>query len=381
MADFNGSEPEAPPQAVPERAWSLNLLSVAGIPIRIHFTFLLLLVWIMFGGFGPSPKFALLYVIGVFTSVLLHELGHSLLAQRMGIKVRDIVLYPIGGVSSMERLPEPAKELPITLAGPLVNLVIAALIYVGLAMTGTLVPLTEFFRNIGVATGHFWQSMLVANLILFVFNILPAFPMDGGRILRAFLALRIGEVRATEIAATIGQLMAFAFGIWGLLQPNYILLFIAFFVYIGAGQEATIYRRKALVEGLLARAAMITDFKTLSVGATLREAADLLLQTSQHDFPVMNGDEVVGVLSRQALLRGFYEHGETSYVAASMQRDYLRVAPDSDLQEIVTEMQTGQIPCVLVMQDNTLLGIITMENLAELLVVRELRQRAQQARA
>src|SRR5437660_4771507 len=159
MADFNDSDSQATREAAPERAWSINLLSVAGIPIRIHFTFLLLLLWILFGGFGPSPVFGLLYVIGVFTSVLLHELGHSLVEQRMGIKARDIVLYPIGGVSSMERLPEPAKELWITLAGPVVNLVIAALIYAGLTASHTMMPWADFRRQFGTATGHWWQSM------------------------------------------------------------------------------------------------------------------------------------------------------------------------------------------------------------------------------
>lgn len=357
----------------PESPWSLSLGRVSGIPIRLHFTFLLLLGWLAFAAYrgeGPGRWYGLLYVIGIFTCVVLHELGHSVVAQRYGINVAEIVLYPIGGVARLEKLPHPAQELWIALAGPAVNVVIAVAIYIGLQATGSVVP----WEQMTLESPAWWQKLLLANVILVVFNMIPAFPMDGGRVLRASLALRIGELRATEIAAGIGQLFAILIGFLGLLF-NPLLLFIAFFVFIGAGQEAMMYRGKALVEGLPVRAAMITDFRTLPVNATLEQAKDLLLSTTQQDFPVMHGDEVVGLLSRQALLRGFAEHGPTGYVAGSMARDYVTASPDQDLEDIAPEVQSGKQFCVLVMEDGHLVGMITPENLAELLVIQQLKQR------
>jgi CBS domain-containing protein len=210
---------------------------------------------------------------------------------------------------------------------------------------------------------------------------IPAFPMDGGRVLRALLALRMGEVRATEIAAGIGQMLAIAGGFVALMSGHLLGLFVAFFVFVGAGQEAAMYRGKALVEGLPVQAAMITDFRTLAVGASLRQAAELLLQTSQQDFPVVHGEEVVGVLPRSSLLRGLAESGPDAYVSEAMSREFLAVQPERNLEEIASEMQSGQNPVVLVMRDQELLGIVTLENLAELLIVRQLTQKAQESRS
>jgi len=353
-----------------ESGWSINLGSVSGIPIRLHFTFFLLLLWFAFRFAGPERWQGLLFVLGIFACVVLHELGHSLVAQRFGIAVRDITLYPIGGIARMERLPKPREELWITLAGPAVNLAIAAILYVALQASGALVS----WDRLTAGGGYWWQNILLANVVLFVFNMIPAFPMDGGRILRAFLALQLGELRATEIAAGIGQFLAIVFGFFGLLY-NPFLLFIAFFVFLGAGQEAAMYQQKALVEGVPVRAAMMTEFRTMPVGASLREAADRLLESSQSDYPVVDGSEVVGLLSRQDLLRGLAKQGPTGYVAGAMTRDFLAVSPEADLQEIAAEMQSGQRPAVLVMENNELLGLVTMENLAELLVLRQILKR------
>lgn len=368
MAD---SRQQASPPPAQESGWALKLGSVSGIPIRLHFTFFLLLLWFAIRDNGPESWRGILYVLGIFACVVLHELGHSLVAQRFGIGVRDITLYPIGGIARMERLPNPYQELWITLAGPAVNLVIAAVLYVVLQARGALIP----WEQLTMGGGYWWQKLLLTNVVLFLFNMIPAFPMDGGRILRALLALRLGELRATETAASIGQFLAIAFGFFGLFY-NPLLLFIAFFVFLGAGQEAAMYRQKALVEGVPVRAAMITEFRTLPVGASLREAAERLLESSQTDYPVVNGEEIVGLLSRQDLLRGLTAQGPTGYVAGAMTRDFLTVSPDADLEEIAMEMQSGRRPAILVMEEGRLLGLVTMENLAELLVVRQILNRS-----
>jgi Zn-dependent protease/CBS domain-containing protein len=376
MSESNATQDRKPRRAAPETPYSLHLVTVSGIPIRVHITFGLLLAYLIIADNSPNRFMGVLYVLGIFTCVVLHELGHSIVAQRFGIGVSEIVLYPIGGVARLEKLPGARQELWIALAGPAVNLVIAAILFVVLRPASIGAAWGQAFTEEGT-----WpQRLLAANLILALFNLIPAFPMDGGRILRALLALRMGEVQATQIAASIGQILALGLGFLGLVNGNFILLAIAFFVFIGAGNEVAMYQNRALVEGVPVRDAMITDFRTLEVGATLGQAADLLLQTSQTDFPVIHGGETVGVLDRRALLQGMAEQGRDAYVAGSMQRNFLTAKPDADLQELASEMQTSGRTCAIVTTDDKLLGMVTMENLAELLVVRQImQQKAQRA--
>jgi Zn-dependent protease/CBS domain-containing protein len=370
-AEGGKSTPAAPTQ------YALHLATVSGIPIRLHFTFLLLLAYFGLAGEGPGRWTGLLFIIMLFGCVVLHELGHSIVAQRYGIEVAEIVLYPIGGVARLLKLPKPRQELWIALAGPAVNIIIAALLYVILKSQGVLAPWDQVGSS-GKNLMQLLQMLLGANIVLALFNMVPAFPMDGGRVLRAWLAMRMDEYRATQIAASVGQLLAFALGFAGLYTQNFMWLFIAFFVYIGAGQEAAMYQGKALVEGLPVREAMITEFHTLPVGTTLGEARETLLRTSQTDFPVAHGEQIVGLLSRNALLHGLAEEGPTGYVAGVMEREFPVARPEADLEEIASEMQAGRTGCVLVMEGDALLGMVTRENLAELLIVRQIMQRTKQ---
>ncbi len=353
-----------------EGAWTVRLCTVSGIPIRLHFTFLVLLLWLGLSASkvsgGSWQGFA--FIASVFGCVILHELGHSLVAQRFGIGVAEIVLYPMGGVARLERLPKPPQEFWIALAGPAVNVVIAGILWPIIAARGGMSP----WEQLSPVGGNWLQQLMGANLVLAAFNMLPAFPMDGGRVLRSLLAFRMGEVKATELAASIGQLAAFGLGLAGLVYSSIILLFIAFFVYIGAGQEAAMYRGRALVGGVPTKEAMITEFKCLPADATIGQAADLLLETSQQDFPVVHGSEILGVLSRQALLRGLAVEGPSGYVVGAMTRDYPRAEPDDDLEETVARLQASGQSCMLVMEDETIKGLLTMENLAEFLVVRQI---------
>ena len=383
MANSGSAEKRGSPKASTDSGWSLHAATIAGIPIRLHFSFLFILAWIAWASPPNSKVSGVLFMLGVFTCVVLHELGHSITAQRYGIGVAEIVLYPIGGIARMEKLPKPRQELWIALAGPAVNVVIAALLYGVIAAAGTLRP--QAIERMGQL--NILPNLLIANISLAVFNMIPAFPMDGGRVLRALLALKMGEVRATEVAAGIGQMLALAAGFFVLMNyqrlggNGIMLLFICFFIFVGAGQEAAMYRGKALVEGLPAQAAMVTDFRTLEVGASLRQAADMLLQTSQQDFPVMHGEEVVGVLPRSSLLRGLAESGPDTYVAEIMSREFVTVPRNGDLEAIASEMQAGQTPVVLVMEEGELLGMVTLENLAELLIIRQVSQRSKSADA
>ncbi len=372
MAEQTDSNRAGARRAVPETPHTIRLAEVSGIPIRLHYFFLLFLAWIAFSSSGPNRLLGVLTLVGIFTCVVLHELGHSIIAQRFGIRVSEIVLYPIGGVARMEKMPAPRAELWIALAGPAVNVVIAIALFAALQFTTGLAP----WDQIWLTPGHFWQKLLHANLLLVGFNLIPAFPMDGGRVLRALMAMAMGETRATEIAATIGQVLALGLGLLGVFSGNLFWLLIAVFVFMAAGQEAAMYRGKAFLEGLHVSDAMITDLRTLPVGATLGDAQDLLLHTSQTDFPVVHGDEVVGLLSRIKLFQSLREKGPSEYVAGAMERDYPSVGPDDDLQEVAADMQGGQQSCVLVMENGRLAGMVTMENLAELLILRQIMQQA-----
>jgi Zn-dependent protease/CBS domain-containing protein len=347
---------------------SVGVFRLFGVPIRLHFTFLLLLVFLLFIGVGGKQSTAstVLYVLALFGSVLLHELGHALVARRYGIRTVEIVMFPIGGVSRPERVPKVTEELWIALAGPAVNLLIAGAIAFWFWRERALAPLSQLLEP---TDANLAQRIGVGNLILALFNILPAYPMDGGRVLRSLLARFRPENEATRITAAIGQMLAFAMGLFGLLSGNFILIFIAMFVYIGAEQEGAAARGRILTVGFPARAAMVTDFRTLQHGDTIRDAGNLLLATSQQDFPVMHGGAVVGLLTRAALVRAVLSQGPDAYVAGAMDRNFTRIPPDMDLSEAFTKINGS---CALVMDGDNLLGLLTSENLSEFLLLRRI---------
>jgi Zn-dependent protease/CBS domain-containing protein len=355
---------------------SLRVAVVGGIPIRIHLTFLLLLAWVGFAGAetGKGNAFAsIVFVVLLFACVVLHELSHAMVAKRFGIHTLSITLYPIGGVALLEKPAPPRQEFWIAIAGPLMNLLIAGLIAAGLTLSHVRGGLQPSQSASGMVADLLW-----ANLILGAFNMIPAFPMDGGRVLRSIIAHFTDEVRATEIAATIGQLLALAFGVYALMQGQFLLLLVAAFVYFGAGQEANAFRTRALVVGHKVREAMMTEVRTIDTGHTLREAAKILLSGSQHDFPVMNGDEVAGLLSREALMRGIATEEDNSYVTAIMDREFPRTIPDADLETVLTSL--GRAGSVLVLGKEAsgreyLVGMLTQENAIEFLMLKQLTAR------
>jgi Zn-dependent protease len=217
--------------------WSFPIGSIKGTVIRIHLTFVLFLLWIGGAHYAQGGSQAamegVLFMVLLFACVLLHEFGHVFAARRYGVQTPDITLLPIGGVARLERIPEkPSQELVVALAGPAVNVVIAALLF--LALGGMPSMASMEVDNPGVSL---LARLASVNVFLVLFNLIPAFPMDGGRALRALLATRMGYSRATQIAASIGQAVAFALGLLGLFG-NPLLIFIALFVYLAASSEA-----------------------------------------------------------------------------------------------------------------------------------------------
>jgi Zn-dependent protease len=350
--------------------WSWKIGKLAGVELRIHATFLLLLGWVGASHWlrGQSLDSALAgvgFILALFACVLLHELGHALAARKFGIGTRDITLLPIGGVARLERMPEkPGQELWVALAGPAVNVVIAAALFGWLMLTRSLAPLEEM----GVAAGPFVERLWLANMWLVLFNLIPAFPMDGGRVLRAVLASRMEYVKATQIAAGVGQALAFVLGFIGLFA-NPMLLFIALFVWIGASQEASATQMKSALSGTPIRAAMLTDFRELQPGETLANAVRLVLQGSQQDFPVVEQRRVMGILTRADLLVALAEHGPDHPVSAVMVREFFVADYTEMLETAFQRLQECECHTMPVVHEGQLVGLLTMDNLGEYFLI------------
>ena len=345
--------------------WSLPILRIAGIQVRIHITFLLLIIWLAFGyyssGGSPEAAYWAVLILLLFVCVVLHELGHALAAKAFGINTPDITLLPIGGVARLERMPEePLQELIIAAAGPAVNVVIALGAFAG----GGSFAYPPTLRD-GLISG-----LLTLNVVLVLFNLLPAFPMDGGRVLRALLATKLSYARATQVAANVGQGFAFVFGFIGLLW-NPFLLFIALFVYIGASQEAALAQMKDVSRRFPVSSAMVREFRTLSEDASLQEAVDALLATSQHDFPVVDDTgSVAGLLTRQDLIGALRKNDPALRVGDVMRRDIPTVTTGTRFEDAFRIMQECNCPAVPVLDRmKRLVGLLTPENVTELMMV------------
>jgi Zn-dependent protease/CBS domain-containing protein len=354
-------------------SWSLNIGKVAGTVVRVHITFLLFLAWIFAGSYasgGAATAWdSLAFMVLLFLCVLLHEFGHIFTARAFGVPTPYVTLLPIGGVAQLERIPEePWEEFLIAVAGPMVNVVIvAALVFLfdahlqpsaAAAVDNMKIPLVD--------------RLATVNLFLALFNMIPAFPMDGGRVLRALLASRFGYVRATEIAASIGQFVAFALGFIGLMA-NPILIFIAIFVYLAASSEAHMVALRAASRGVPVSYAMMTQFVTLSPEAHIDEAVQTLLHTSQGEFPVVDGaGKPVGLLGRGDLIRAIKTRGPDARVADAMTAEVPTISHRATLEQAFKLLQQKSASAVGVTDAaGKLVGLITSETIAEMMMLQE----------
>ena len=358
--------------------WALRLGRIAGIEVRIHLTFFLLLAWLAVsdyqaGGLREALHWTLFMCL-VFFCVLLHEFGHAFAARRYGIHTPDITLFPFGGVARIERMPdEPRQEIVIALAGPAVNVVIAVALWLGFALFGP---------SGGMGAAELEHSIpaqiLAANVMLLLFNLIPAFPMDGGRVLRALLAMQLGQNRATQIAARIGQVIAILLGFVGAfggpfgMRENPMLILVAVFVFMAAANESGAVQMQSVVRGLSVSAAMVTEFKSLPRNASLGEAADVLLHTSQHEFPVVDPDGTLrGIFTRSELVAALRESGPEAPVLRVMRDDFPIVHPGTPFDEAFRVMQQlGSTALPVTDGEGRLVGLFTMENIGEMLMVR-----------
>jgi stage IV sporulation protein FB len=350
--------------------WSFKLFRVAGIEVRVHITFLLLLAFLALGSFASGGAAAAIQVVAfvclIFLCVLLHEFGHAMAARRYGIRTPDITLLPIGGLARLERMPEkPSEELVVAIAGPLVNVVIALLLFP--FAQGMFHP--EVIENAAVGLV---PKLFTANVMLVLFNLIPAFPMDGGRVLRAFLAMRMDYARATALAASIGQGIAVMGGLWALTHGLPMLVLVAIFIFVGAQSEAAFAQLKGLSASLRVQAATVTSFTSLPLASTLNDAVEALLATSQHDFPVVGpAGEVRGLLTRDDLIAALRKTGVETPVAEVMQVDVPSLHHTMLFDRAMTVLQDSGCPALPVVDSSgRLVGLFTPENVSELLLVR-----------
>jgi Zn-dependent protease/CBS domain-containing protein len=371
-------------------SWSLNIGTIAGTAVRVHITFLLFLGWIFFASYvseGPGAAVvSLFFMILLFACVLAHEFGHIFTARAFGIATPDVTLLPIGGVARLERIPEePREEFLIAIAGPLVNVAIAfgLVLLAGARLKAGNLAVVES-TNVSLV-----DRLAAVNLFLAVFNMIPAFPMDGGRVLRALLAARLGFVRATEIAAFIGQGVAFALGFIGLFY-NPMLIFIAIFVYLAAAAEAHMVAMRAMSRGVPVSAAMMTQYATLAPEDPIEDAAQALLRTSQSEFPVVDQTgKLVGLLGRSDLIRALKQRGPDARVADAMTATAPSIGYRQHLEDAFGILQEKSAPAVAVVDSSgRLVGLVTPETIGEMLMLHEalpqsvrLRQRSQLAGA
>ena len=368
--------------------WSIPIGRVFGITLRLHVTFLLFLALIGYAALvdvgARGAIWTVAFVCAIFACIVLHELGHSVVAQQFGVEVKGITLLPIGGVAALRAIPEnPWHEIAITLAGPMVNAAIAAvlILFVGLPTHFIVGPLPH-------DTATLLRSLVGANLVLFLFNFIPAFPMDGGRLLRAVLALFLSYRRATVIAATVGQAIAILFVTTGLfgrpflpwMSPLFAVL-IGVFIFMGAEGEERMVRMRALLRDLDVDEVMSREFATLAPTDTVGRGLEMVYQTGQDDFPVMAGEQFVGMVTRPAMLDAVNRIGSDVPIAEVMDADAPVVPPRAKVSSVYGDMISERFGSLPVMQDGRLVGLLSPDNISRYILVQSSIKLSRRSRA
>ncbi|GAB1444967.1 site-2 protease family protein [Flammeovirgaceae bacterium] len=351
---------------------SLQLGIIGGIKVTVHWTFVLLIGWIVFinlrvGSTAENTLWSVLFVLLIFGCVVLHEFGHAFAAKRFGIKTRSITLLPIGGLASLESMPEkPKQELIVAIAGPVVNLLIAAILI-------PFVNPSDVFTVdsiVAVHSGNLLPNLFSVNIVLAVFNMLPAFPMDGGRVLRALLGFKFKRHIATRIAASIGQAISVGFILLGLFY-NPFLVFIGIFIFLGAQAEAGSTRTQFMMANFTVRDAMIRDFHTLDYNDPISSAVQLLLNGQEKNFLVMQNEKPAGTLDRNQIIKALSEKGKDSKIEDAMHKSALSFQQNTPLKEAWPRMQMNRQIIAPIYDGSKLIGALDNENILEFVMIRE----------
>jgi Zn-dependent protease len=351
--------------------YSLQLGNIFGIKVQIHWTFLILLGWIVFsnvraGSGAEQTIWSVLFILTIFACVTLHEFGHALAARRFGIKTKDITLLPIGGLARLESIPEkPKEELIVAIAGPLVNILIFAALYpIVHFTTGITLSINQFSS---ITSENFLFTLLFFNLWLAIFNLIPAFPMDGGRVLRALLSFNMERHKATAIAARIGQLIAIGFVIIGFFA-NPFLIFIGLFIFLGAQAEAEYTQAKSILKGFTVNDVLMKQYQTISSGETIKSAVTMLLNGQSKSFLVIDNSQAVGTLSRDEIIKALSTQGEHSIIHDAMNKELVVLKAEMPLEEGWQLMQEHKT-LMPVFSNNKLVGTVDIENILEFIMV------------
>lgn len=342
--------------------WAFRIGSVLGIPLKVHITFLLLLLIVFFVGdrfIGTGGMRGLIFVVLIFASVVFHELSHALVARHYGIKVIDITLLPIGGVARMPTTPEePRQEILISAAGPAASLVLA----ISLWFISDLLGYGLSFWNVSMQ-GNILAQLAAVNLVLAIFNIIPAFPMDGGRVLRGLLSLYMNPMTATRVAVGIGQALAIGLFFFGLLSMNIFMILIALFVYMGAEAEERQLGIMLPLKGVTVRSAMVSDIDVLSPNDTVGAVAEHYCRGFQEDFPVVHDHKLVGLITRDTLINALHKKGSSVPVSEVMATNFPTATEDTPVIEVLERIQGSGTKAVPILRFGEIIGLITLEQI------------------
>jgi len=352
----------------------LNLGKVVGVQLKVHWTFALLLIWagyIEFQNSGDINRVLINqgFIFVLMACVVLHELGHALMARRFNIKTEKIILLPIGGVATLEKMPEkPSQELLVALAGPAVNVIIAFVI-------ALLIPIRSYFNFEAVFVDEILYStslqnflfyLFIANLMLVIFNLVPAFPMDGGRVLRALLSYKLGRVEATQIASGIGQAMAVVFFILGFFLNPFLIL-IAFFIFFAAYGENQMVKKDSLLKGHKVNEATLTNITFLNPNNTVQEVIDIILAGTEKDFVVAENGKAVGIITQTEIIRN--AKTPTVEVNGIMNKNFHIIESSTDISDVLKLMQKEKINFFPVTTKSRLIGAIDVYNISEFMLL------------
>jgi len=370
--------------------WSYRILTLRGIDIRIHLTFPLIVLYAMYEGsrsyaaVWQGALFGAISVCLLFVCVILHELAHSLQSIALGIRVRSITLLPIGGISELSASPErPADELRISIVGPLVSLAIAALLF-GIMLVGLRLDwihdLRHLLRAAQTPSGiGLLVYLMLANLALALFNLIPAFPMDGGRVLRSLLAMAVGPVRALRVASVLGQVLAAGMGLVGVLTGSITLVLVAFFIYAGASLESHSFSAHRLLERMTVADILVPVQTTFPDDLPLGAALELARRSRQQEFPVTFGGSWVGLLHAQDMVKAAQQHPPETPVGKFAHRDFTVFDPSASLLAVQRAVQDTPPHAAAIRSGDGFVGIIGKEDLnrALRLVPAQRKQRTQ----
>lgn len=356
---------------------SLKLGKIAGIGLYIHWTFSLLIAFIIFVNYknGQSPiqiLWSVLFISSVFVTVFMHELGHALAAKNYHIDTKDITLLPIGGLARLDKIPEkPLEELVVAIAGPLVNITLAIITGLFITIPSDSNELMAKLSN-GVNANNFFLNFFIVNFWLALFNLIPAFPMDGGRILRALLSFKLERNVATKIAARIGQFIAVGFILLGFLY-NPFLVFIGIFVIIGAQVESDSIQSKHLLKGFKVRDILMKQYPIIDANEKLKTAIELLLDSQNKNFLVTDNAVPVGTLNRDLIIHALAKSGENETIKNVMDPNLIFLEADSLIENVFEDMYKNKSTLMLIMENNKVIGALDTENLLEFILIEEVK--------